>query len=344
MRNPELRLRVAKCSDNRDLKKSGSKLRHSKWLCHGIGWRALVGVAMGVWLVLGNWTTCHGQSVQDDAKSPQKATEMSAGQTKSTPNVGNTSGSPQRNPVPQDQSGVSLLRNLAEDQKAIWTSPAKVRLGEATWLVPFAGVAAGFLVTDRDANLHMGGTPATLTRFDHFSNYGLAGMAGAGAGLYLLGKATKDERKREAGLLSEEAALDAFLVSTALGYATERERPSVDAFQGKFWRGGDAFPSSHAAGAWAIASVISHEYPGTVTKILAYSAATAVTFARVRAQQHFPSDALVGTGLGWLTGWQVYRASRYGVRRKRRGGFAGYAAGANGPRAEPNGFAIRATG
>jgi len=208
----------------------------------------------------------------------------------------------------ENKLGVALIKNLMRDQKAIWTSPAHIRMGEATWLVPFAGLAAGFLVNDRDASLHLSNSPATLRHYTNFSNYGIAGMAGAGAGLFLLGKATRDDHKQEAGLLSGEAALDALLVSTALKYTTGRERPTVDNFHGKFWRGGDSFPSDHATTAWAIASVISHEYPGPFTKIFAYGAAAAITYARVRGEKHFPADAFVGSGIGWLTGWQVYRA------------------------------------
>jgi hypothetical protein len=208
---------------------------------------------------------------------------------------------------PENKLGLALLKNLADDQKAIWTSPAHIRLGDATWLVPFVGLTAGFLVTDQDASSHLSHTSSTLQHYTNFSNYGLAGMVGAGAGLYLLGKATNDEHKRETGLLSGEAALDGFIVSSAIGIATGRERPTVDSFQGKFWQGGDSFPSTHATTAWAVASVISHEYPGPLTKILAYGAATAITYARVRAEKHFPADAFVGTGIGWLTGWQVYR-------------------------------------
>jgi hypothetical protein len=83
-----------------------------------------------------------------------------------------------------------------------WTAPAHLRLGEATWLVPFAGVTAGFVVTDTDANLHLGGSSQTLHRYTNISNYGLAGMAGAGASLYLVGKLTNDAHRRETGLLS----------------------------------------------------------------------------------------------------------------------------------------------
>jgi len=214
----------------------------------------------------------------------------------------------QREAVPENALGLALIKNLARDQKAIWTSPSHLRMGDATWLVPFAGLTAGFLVTDRDASLHLSNSPTTLRHYTNFSNYGLAGMAGAGAGFFLLGKATHDEHKRETGLLSGEAALDGLFVSTALQYALGRERPNTDFFHGKFWQGGTSFPSDHATTAWAIASVISHEYPGPFTKILAYGAAGAITYARVRGEKHFPADAFVGSGVGWLTGWQVYRA------------------------------------
>ncbi|MGH9742609.1 MAG: phosphatase PAP2 family protein, partial [Candidatus Acidiferrum sp.] len=218
------------------------------------------------------------------------------------PSVGQT------DTAPDNKLGLAVIKNLARDQRAIWTSPAHLRLGDATWLVPFLGLTAGFLVTDRDASLHLPQSPSSLRHYTSLSNYGVASLAGAGAGLYLLGRVTKDEHKRETGVLSGEAALDSLFAATVLKYAAGRERPSVDSFHGRFWQGGDSFPSDHAATAWAIASMISHEYPGPFTKVLAYGAATAITFARVRGQQHFPADAFVGSGIGWLTGWQVYRA------------------------------------
>jgi membrane-associated phospholipid phosphatase len=253
---------------------------------------------------------CAAQTTQPgDQQKPPQAANLAQPQENAT-EADLTAGSAVGQPAapPENALGLALIKNLARDQKAIWTSPAHLRSGDATWLVPFAGLTAGFLVTDRDASLHLSNSPATLRHYTSFSNYGLAGMAGASAGLYLLGKATNDEHKRETGLLSGEAALDGFFVATALGYATGRERPGVDSFHGKFWQGGDSFPSTHATTAWAVASVISHEYPGPFTKIFAYGAAVAITYARVRSEKHFPADAFAGTGIGWLTGWQVYRA------------------------------------
>lgn len=185
----------------------------------------------------------------------------------------NATGEPDASPIPKAKSTILpendlglLIKNLASDQKAIWTSPARIRMGDATWLVPFAGLTAGFLVTDHDAVLHLSHSPTTVQHYTSFSNYGIAGMAGAGAGLYLLGKVTHDEHKRETGFLSGEAALDGLFVATTLQYEFGRGRPSVDSYHGKFFQGGNSFPSDHATAAWAIASVISHEDPGPFTK------------------------------------------------------------------------------
>src|SRR5580704_15103033 len=223
---------------------------------------------------------------------PPRPPEPTEQQTKTEAPDGNASAESRNSSVatPTDDTrenklGLALIKNFARDQKAIWTSPAHVRMGDATWLVPFAGLTAGFLVTDRDADLHISQNPTTLRHYTSFSNYGLAGMAGAGAGLYLLGRATHDEHKREAGLLSGEAALDGLFVATSLQYAFGRERPNVDAYRGKFWQGGNSFTSDHATTAWAIASVLSHEYPGPFTKLLVYGAASAITVARIQGKE-----------------------------------------------------------
>lgn len=198
------------------------------------------------------------QSPPDSQKQPTQETKTDGPNGKSASHGGVASDISQPDDARENKLGVALIKNLARDQKTIWTSPAHIRMGEATWLVPFAGLTAGFLVTDRDASLHLSNSPATLRHYIHLSNYGIAGMAGAGAGLYLLGKATRDEHKQEAGLLSGEAALDALFVSTALKYTAGRERPTVDSFRGRFGQGGDSFPSDHATTAWAIASVLTH--------------------------------------------------------------------------------------
>lgn len=193
------------------------------------------------------------------------------------------------------------------DQKAMWVSPARIRLPDATWLVPLGGLAAGLFATDTDVSRSLNNAPNTLSHYRSFSNYGVGGMAGAVGGLYFLGLATHNRHQKETGLLSGEAAVDSVIAVEALKYMTRRERPLLDNANGKFWSGGDSFPSEHAAAAWSIASVVADEYPGLLPKVAAYGLASAISAARVTSKEHFPSDALVGSAIGWLVGQYVYR-------------------------------------
>ena len=52
--------------------------------------------------------------------------------------------------------------------------------------------------------------------------------------------------------------------------------------------------------------MIAHEYPGTLPKLVAYGLASTVSFSRIRARQHFPSDVLVGSILGYLVAQSIY--------------------------------------
>ncbi len=203
--------------------------------------------------------------------------------------------------------GYPLLKNFVLDQKAIWTSPTQLELNDINWLVPLAGLTAAFVASDSSISQALPHSPSFVSKSTTFSNYGISALGGAAGGLYLWGKITHDDHKRETGLLSGEAAVDALGVTSVLQYALGRQRPQSATGGGEFWHGGTSFPSDHSAAAWAIASVIAHEYPGTLTKILVYGLAGAVSASRVTGRDHFPSDVIVGGAIGWFVGQQVYR-------------------------------------
>src|ERR1700747_1026301 len=48
---------------------------------------------------------------------------------------------------PRNTIGTQFLKNLASDQKAIWTSPSHLRWSDGAWLFPLAAVTAGFFAT-----------------------------------------------------------------------------------------------------------------------------------------------------------------------------------------------------
>jgi capsule assembly protein Wzi/PAP2 superfamily protein len=204
--------------------------------------------------------------------------------------------------------GLPLVKHMAGDQKAIWTSPFHVRLRDADWLVPIGGLAAALFVTDTDVSRHLSNDPTRINDSRSFSNMGVATLLGGAGGLYLLGKLRHNEHMRETGLLSGEAVAGSVLVATAIKAAAGRERPFLGNAEGSFRQGGTSFPSEHATAAWAAAGVLAHEYPGPLTKIFAYGLASAISASRVTGKEHFPSDVLVGSVIGYLIAQHVYHA------------------------------------
>jgi membrane-associated phospholipid phosphatase len=207
---------------------------------------------------------------------------------------------------PDNHLMLPFINHLVQDQKMFWLAPAHFHKQDLEWIVPFAGVTAGFIQGDSwfSKQIPLG----EVNRSKTFSNYATYSLIGAGAGSFLLGHIKNDDQMSETGLLSGEAAINATAITYLFKDVSRRQRPYQGNGSGEFFQGGDSFPSEHAAIAWSIASVMAHEYPGTLTKILAYGLATGVSATRVTGQQHFPSDVLIGSALGWYFGRQVYRA------------------------------------
>ncbi len=196
---------------------------------------------------------------------------------------------------------------FVHDQIGLWTSPAHVRFSDTTWLVPLGGFAAALFATDTDVSRHLSNDPNTLLRYQHLSDYTTYSMIGGTGGMYLLGLVTHNAHQRETGFLGVEAGLDSFAIVEALKFAMGRERPYQNNASGNFWKGGGSFPSEHSATAWAVAGIFAHEYPSPLMKFLSYGAATMVSATRITAKQHFPSDVLVGSAIGYLVSSYVYQ-------------------------------------
>ena len=201
---------------------------------------------------------------------------------------------------------------FAQDQFAFWTLPLHSDVQSLTFWVPAAFGTAALIGSDTAIESHLPTTPSTINRAATASTAGMLALVGTGGGLYLLGEAQHDDHKRETGYLVGEAALDAYAASTALQYMTQRERPFTGNNKGQFFYGGSSFPSNTAAVSWAAASVLTREYPGTLTKLFAYGIAAGVSAGRVIGEKHWTSDAVIGSALGWYMGRQIYRARALG--------------------------------
>ena len=109
-------------------------------------------------------------------------------------------------------------------------------------------------------------------------------------GLMFLG----GENARRTGVLSTTAMIATSGAVTMTRYLVDRDRP--DGKDQKPIR--SSFPSGHASGAFAVATVVAHRHPRF--KILSYSAASLVALSRVYLRSHYPSDVLVGSAAGYL--------------------------------------------
>ncbi|MGA9882262.1 MAG: phosphatase PAP2 family protein [Candidatus Acidiferrales bacterium] len=204
------------------------------------------------------------------------------------------------------------LKDVGQGQAGIWTSPFRLEPSDAAWLLPIAGATGVALHYDGQALQDLG-TDSTRTDVSSaFSNAGFYGSLAGDAGMYFMGVMSDNDHLAETGRLGAEAVADASLVVEGLKLVTNRERPNEGNGQGGFWPHGTnsyewdgSFPSEHAAGMFALAHVISSEYPSKRVAIAAYAFALAVSASRVTAREHFPSDVLVGGTIGYLVGGYV---------------------------------------
>jgi len=274
-----------------------------------LGDRAILHVHRGVTLIVLLTIGVCGTAVGQEPERTQAADELHRTKA-SAPD--STSVKPAIASPPDEFSQISdgslrrLPKDLLQDQKEIWTSPSRLRLSDTQWLLPLSGLGAAFFVTDASFSRHLSQAPSTINHYKTASTLGVGALLGGAAGMWALGQFKHNTHWSETGFLAGEAALNSLAVVESLKYTLRRERPFQTSGGGAFFQGGTSFPSEHAAAAWSAAGVIAHEYPGLFTKVAAYGLASFVSFSRVRARQHFPSDVLVGSVIGNLIAQDVY--------------------------------------
>jgi membrane-associated phospholipid phosphatase len=212
-------------------------------------------------------------------------------------------------------STLTCVTDVFRDQGGIWTAPARLRGKKLLWLLPFAAATAVALKYDVTAMNALGPSATRVRVSNDYTYLGSGYVLVPAAGLtYLIGKLDHKERTRETGILSLEAVADAGIVVEGLKLATNRQRPYVAPGTGKFWPDdtdffttNGSFPSGHSAAAWALVRVMVDETPGhRWLHVALYGLASSVALARVTGENHFPSDILVGSVIGYTVGGYVY--------------------------------------
>jgi membrane-associated phospholipid phosphatase len=207
-----------------------------------------------------------------------------------------------------------LFHNWVDDQKRIWTFPARLAQGQD--LVPTAavlGATTGLFFADPIEARYF----RTTTTFHEFRNIfnGNAmafGMGATAASLYAIGRIRKDSKMQHTALLAGEAMADAAMVQTVLKDVTMRLRPVSYPASGWFVtsssptsyiRGNGSFPSGHSIEAFSIATIIARRYGNhRWVPFAAYGLASLVGFSRLTLNVHFLSDVFMGGALGYSIG------------------------------------------
>lgn len=216
----------------------------------------------------------------------------------------------------------SLPKNFLQDQKGIWLFPAQLAKGRH-WVPTLAisGLTAGLLVADPHAmpyfETHERNLDDINDVFDPLITTGE--VIALPLSLMVAGYARHDTYQVSTALLAGEAYADVAVVDLAIKAVTRRKRPSDVApgasYHDTFFAGGkspfkgSSFPSGHAAGVFAVATVVASRYRHHKwVPWITYGFATAISLSRVTTRAHFPSDVFLGAALGYtITRYEVLR-------------------------------------
>jgi membrane-associated phospholipid phosphatase len=215
---------------------------------------------------------------------------------------------PRATPSPTPTKERRFFADIVRDQRAIWTSPFHLGRGDSKWLAPLGISTAALIASDQETGeLSDNRSRVSVSKDISFAG-GIYSTGGLAAAFYLVGRATGNARARETGLLGGEALINSAVVYSVLKNISQRPRPTQDGAHAEFFDGGHSFPSGHAASAWALATVIANEYHDRrAVQIGAYGLAAAVSVSRYTGRNHFLSDILVGSAIGYGIGRYVYK-------------------------------------
>ena len=214
-----------------------------------------------------------------------------------------------------------LFHNWVEDQKHIWTFPARLAQGQD--LIPTAAVLAatgGLFYADPIESRYFRRTTTFYEFRNIFNGNAMAiGMGATAASMYAIGRFRKDSKMQKTALFVGEAMADAAMVQTVLKDVTMRRRQISYPASGWFAtgssptsyiRGNGSFPSGHSMEAFSVATIIARRYGNhRWVPYVAYGLASLVGFSRLTLNVHFLSDVFMGGALG-------YSISRFTVLRQ----------------------------
>ena len=206
-----------------------------------------------------------------------------------------------------------ILSNFVHDEYHMWTGPFHPSNYDSHTMkkygLPFIVISGALITTDRYTAKWLPNTRSQVIWSGRVSQIGSSySLIGISGGTYLIGRFFHNDHAKETGFLALEAAAHSQLFVLVFKEVTQRTRP-IDTTHGTgWWGGGVSFPSGHAIGSFAVASVFAYEYHDHIAvPITAYSLATLVALSRMGAREHWVSDLFVGSSMGFMIGRHIYK-------------------------------------
>ncbi len=216
----------------------------------------------------------------------------------------------------------TYLKSYYYDSKSFLLSPAKWKAKQ--WIELGAVAGFGVLAYTQDEKIQKYFVGHQSTAADNLSKYVFEPIGnGIGTsviigGLYVGGMLAKDKRLAGTSLTAAKAFIVSTVCAQVVKQLTHRHRPYQDEIPDHTqWEGPfadihyNSFPSGHSTAAFSLATVFALEYGKTVwVPVLAYSLAAGTAVSRLYDNEHWASDVVVGSALGFVTGRFMWKQSR----------------------------------
>lgn len=252
--------------------------------------RRLPAATLGLFLTTTSLVAVPGRLFAQQSTEPtpsQPSTQEGTGQKVAQ---GEEPAKPTRSFIP------ALAHNLLDDVKHI---PRKNSL---YWLAAGTGLSLAVHPLDDDINNRLSTSEGAKDFFVAGKYIGsLPVLMGAAASTYLVGRQRGSRRGQHLGMDLIEATILSESITQAIKVAVRRERPLRD---DGTRAGGFAFPSGHAAGTFAAATVL-QQHLGWKWAIPTYTIASYVAMSRLVDDRHWASDVVAGAAEGIIVGRSV---------------------------------------
>lgn len=230
-----------------------------------------------------------------------------------------------QNILPTSNLSRSYASSYWTDTKSVFTNPFRWKKGQ---IIAAAAVTAGTigLIAYGDAPIqrffaHNQSVFISKSSYYFFSplGTGLIGIPALGV-FYACGVIWKNKKAKETGMKGLEAYVITVVLTNVIKQVAHRHRPYQDippnphVWEGPFNWGGpygtfgyNSFPSGHSSAVFSIATVIGLEYWSTKwVPAVSFGLAGFTALYRLAVNDHWASDVLFGSALGFAVGSMVF--------------------------------------